>query len=484
MRVDRRIGLLVAVTVAGVSMVTALPSGSGAATRLAKPLSAPVFASKAATKATTKAPFIFTVKTKANPVASISLTSSLPSGFGFTDNGNGTATISGTFPFGGTDTFSFHAANTQGSVDQTLSVAVKGLPGIRHVFVIMLENEGYASTFGSPSNDPYLASTLPSQGALLSKYYGVGHFSNDNYIGFVSGQPPNSANQLDCISGFVDFPPGAGLVGGIQQGAGCVYPSGVPTLPDQLTSAGFTWKGYEEDMGNDPTRESATCGHPTVGSSDPTLVAKAGDGYAARHDPFVYFHSIIDNSALCNSRVVPLGTTSGALPAGTPAGVTGLATDLQSAATTPNFSFISPNLCNDGHDFPCKNQPSGASALADVDSFLSTWVPIIENSPAFKQNGLLEITFDESGVNPVDAKACCNETPGPAADSGGNGIQGPGGGRVGTVLISPFITPGSIVTKKYNHYSSLASIEDLFGLPRLGEATTVSSTFDKGIYQP
>ncbi len=281
-----------------------------------------------------------------------------------------------------------------------------------------------------------------------------------------------------------NFPSGDGLVNGIQQGAGCVYPSDVSTLPGQLASAGFTWKGYEEDMGNDPSRESTTCGHPTLGSSDPSFTAESGDGYATRHDPFVYFHSVIDNSALCNSQVVPLGTTSGGLPAGTPAGVTGLATDLQSAATTPNFSFITPNLCNDGHDFPCKNQPSGASALADIDSFLSTWVPMIENSPAFKQDGLLEVTFDEADVAPIDAKACCNETPGPAANSGGNGLQGPGGGRVGTVLISPFIAPGSIVTKKYNHYSSLASIEDLFGLAHLGEAATVSSTFDKGIYQP
>lgn len=209
-----------------------------------------------------------------------------------------------------------------------------------------------------------------------------------------------------------------------------------------------------------------------------------GDAYATRHDPFVYFHSIIDNTAQCSQNVVPLGDTSGNLPASAPAGTTGLATDLQSVATTPNFSFISPNLCNDGHDYPCHNvtSPTG-SAVGDISAWLATWIQIIQASPAYQQDGLIEVTFDESTFS--DTTACCGETPGPAAALGGNGIAGPGGGQVGTVLLSPFITPGTTVTKtSFNHYSSLASIEDLFGLPRLGEAKTVTSTFDKKIYHP
>jgi hypothetical protein len=164
--------------------------------------------------------------------------------------------------------------------------------------------------------------------------------------------------------------------------------------------------------------------------------------------------------------------------------VTGLATDLQSVATTPNLSFITPNLCNDGHDYPCKNTSSPAtSAVGDIDSFLRTWVPIITSSPAFHQDGLLEITFDEAEQPALDTTACCGETPGPAASAGQNGLSGPGGGQVGAVLLSPFITPGKVVAKtSYNHYSSLASIEDLFGLGRLAEAQTVTSTFDKGVY--
>ena len=218
-----------------------------------------------------------------------------------------------------------------------------------------------------------------------------------------------------------------------------------------------------------------------MGGSDTTEFAQSGDGYVSRHDPFVYFHSIIDNTAGCNADVVPLGTTTGALPGSVQAGTTGLATDLQSVATTPNFSFITPNVCDDGHDYPCTNETApGGSALSDVDTFLSTWVPIIEASPAFKQDGLLEITFDEANIS--DATACCGETAGPAAVAGGNGINGPGGGRIGTVLISKFIAPGTVVKTDLNHYSSLASIEDLFDLPRLGEAKTVTTTFDKKVY--
>jgi phosphatidylinositol-3-phosphatase len=49
---------------------------------------------------------------------------------------------------------------------------------------------------------------------------------------------------------------------------GCVYPAAVQTIASQLTAHGLSWRGYQEDMGADPSRESAVCGHPAVGSSD------------------------------------------------------------------------------------------------------------------------------------------------------------------------------------------------------------------------
>jgi hypothetical protein len=350
-------------------------------------------------------------------------------------------------------------------------------PPIRHVFVIVLENEGYSSTFGEPSSDPYLASTLPAQGALLQNYYATGHESNDNYISLISGQPPNPENQADCLV-FSEFTGAMTLPGGVESGTGCVYPASVANIGTQLSARKLNWKAYQEDMGNDPNRETAACGHPAIGAKDETQKAEAGDGYATRHDPFVYFHSVIDNQTYCDKHVVALGSPSGAMPPAALRGETGLATDLTSAARTPRVSFITPNLCNDGHDYPCTNQASGASALADIDSFLETWVPKILSSPAYKRNGLLEITFDE-GPN-SDATACCGETPGPSSPF--PGITGPGGGRVGAVLLSPFIEPGTVSATPYNHYSSLASWESLLGLARLAEAASVSSVFGADVF--
>jgi hypothetical protein len=352
-------------------------------------------------------------------------------------------------------------------------------PKIRHVFVIMLENEDYATTFGDPSADLYLASTLPAQGALLEDYYATGHESNDNYIAIVSGQPPNVENQADCQV-FSDFVGASTLPDGVETGEGCVYPSSVQNIGTQLSAVGLSWKAYEQDMGNDPNREEAACGHPALNTKDETQDAVEGDGYATRHDPFVYFHSVIDNQPYCDEHVVAMGSPTGAMPAAALRGETGLATDLKRTATTPTFSFITPNLCNDGHDYPCTNQPSGPSALADIDSFLETWVPKITSSPAFRQNGLLEITFDESDGAQSDASSCCEEIPGPGSPL--PGITGPGGGRIGAVLISPFIKPGTVSTTPYNHYSSLATFESLLSLPRLADAASVSQIFGADIF--
>jgi hypothetical protein len=381
----------------------------------------------------------------------------------------------------GASTATSTAPSTTGTTSTPARLA--GLPPIRHVFVIVLENEGYAETFGSPAADPYLATTLPAQGAKLTNYYGIGHFSNDNYVALVSGQAPNPVNQADCQV-FADFPAGTTtLPSGQITGSGCVFPTSVPTVADQLDAAHLTWKAYMEDMGNVPSREAAVCGHPAVGSVDTTQKAVPGDGYATRHDPFVYFHTIIDDTALCDARVVPLGTTSGALPPSAPAGTTGLATDLASVATTPNLSFITPDLCSDGHDSPCANRTGAGTAGADVDAFLSTWVPLIIHSPAFTKDGLLIVTFDEADVSgpTADASACCNEQPGPA--SALPGATGPGGGRTGTVLLSPFIAGGTVSTVPYNHYSTLATIETLFGLSKLGQAATTSATFGPDVFR-
>ncbi|HEX5224686.1 MAG TPA: alkaline phosphatase family protein [Solirubrobacteraceae bacterium] len=352
-------------------------------------------------------------------------------------------------------------------------------PRIKHIFVIVLENGSYETTFGSPEADPYLAATLPSEGALLTNYYATGHESNDNYISLVSGQPPNAENQADCQI-FDEVTPALMGPEGVESGAGCVYPAAVENIGTQLTAFKHNWKAYQEDMGNIPSRESAACGHPALNARDETQSAVPGDGYATRHDPFVYFRSVIGEQAYCNKHVVALGSPTGQMPASALRGERGLATDLLKAGTTPVLSFITPNLCNDGHDFPCTNRTGGASALADIDSFLETWVPKITSSPAYLQDGLLEITFDESEGPQSDSTSCCNEQPGPGSPL--PGITGPGGGRVGAVLLSPHIAPGTVSSTPYNHYSSLGSWESLLGMPRLADASFVPAVFGADVF--
>jgi hypothetical protein len=236
---------------------------------------------------------------------------------------------------------------------------------------------------------------------------------------------------------------------------GCVYPSNVKTLANQLTGRSISWRGYMEDMGNTPSREPAKCGNPGDptggGVQDDTQSATAKDQYAARHNPFVYFHSLLD-TGLCKSNVVPL---------------TRLTNDLKQVSTTKRFSFITPNLCDDGHDTNCKGKDatgSKAGGLVSIDHFLSVWVPRIKQSPAFKRDGLLIITTDEASTS--DATACCNEQPGPSDPN--PGISGPGGGRTGTLVIGHCVGAGRKVKTPYNHYSLLRSLENLFGIHKGG----------------
>jgi phosphatidylinositol-3-phosphatase len=318
---------------------------------------------------------------------------------------------------------------------------------IQHVFIIVLENKGYDTTFRAGTDAPYLADTLTKQGAFLRQYYGIGHFSLDNYIAMISGIAPTRETQADCYH-YDDFVETGIAPDGQLIGSGCVYPAHVQTIANQLAATRRRWRGYMEDMGDDPTREANRCGHAVIGQVDPTEGAARHDEYAAKHDPFVYFHAIID-SASCRENVVPL---------------TELPSDLASEDRTPNYVFIAPNLCHDGHDKPCVNGEPGA--LISADAFLRKWVPVITSSPAFRANGLLIITFDEA--IDLDATACCHEPTGPNTTK--PGFNGPGGGRIGAVLLSPFIVPGTVSDVPYNHYSMLRSVEDIFGLPHLGYA--------------
>ncbi len=300
---------------------------------------------------------------------------------------------------------------------------------IKHVWLIILENKSYDATFTGLNKNTYLWQTLPSQGVLLKNYFGTGHFSLDNYVSMVAGQAPQADTQADCpfydkFSGTVNnvgnvktnpnfgqvvSPVGANAAAGTN---GCVYPTSVPTLFNQLDGAGVSWKGYAQDLGNPdesgPTHDAGIedCGAPyaEAGARGSTATPNPGsangtDQYVPKHFPFPWFESI-KAAGDCNAQHIAslFDPTNG------------LYHDLQSSATTPAFSWISPNNCSDAHDAVCHgNNLSGGFAdpntpnppvnytggLYASDLFLEHVIPEIEASPAFKEGGLIDVTFDE-----------------------------------------------------------------------------------------
>ncbi len=321
------------------------------------------------------------------------------------------------------------------------------VPPVKHVFVINIENKGYDETWGPTSTAPYLAHKLRKQGVLLNSYYGTAHNSLPNYLAQISGQAPNAATQGDCQT-YTPFVSSGPVQAPQQQvGAGCVYSRSVRTLPRQLTNHGLSWKGYMQQAGGN-------CVHPRLGAADTTQHATKGHNYAVRHNPFMYFRSITSRQFYCRHHVRRLGD---------------LKTDLKHVRTTPNLTYITPDLCRDGHDNPCANgQPGG---LVQVNDFMKTWVPRILASPAFKKNGMLVITADESDGAVQDSTACCGELTGPNTPA--PGILGPGGGRIGALVISQWSSPNTFSSTPYNHYALLASLEEIFGLAKLGMAGQV-----------
>jgi phosphatidylinositol-3-phosphatase len=329
-----------------------------------------------------------------------------------------------------------------------LPASASALPPIRHVAVIVLENKTIYDWLGPTGRvfAPYLSTELPKKGELMTRFYGVGHNSASNYIALVSGQPPTPASKNDCPDPVVHVSPQTTSSLGIATSDGCQYPANFKTIADQLAAANLTWKGYNQDI---PEPCSPLSHNPAPGTS-----------YARKHNPFVFFDSLIQ-SGQCQANDV---------------GFDALDADLK-AGTLPNFSLIVPNECDDGHtacpsSFPVSNPVTDDfDQLKQADAFLKAWVPRILAVPDMQRDGLLIVTFDESVI---DTTGCCNEQGGPAAKHPGNYFGEPigrGGGNMGAILISPFVSPGSesplglhLNLKPYNLYSTLRSVEDIFGL--------------------
>jgi hypothetical protein len=310
---------------------------------------------------------------------------------------------------------------------------------VKHVFVISLTSPGYEQSLGAQSQMPYLSATLRPQGELLSNYSLLGEAGLPNQIAAISGQPPNASTTAGC-STYAEFPPTAkASSNGVVSGAGCVYPVETLTLADQLGSSRLTWRAYVDGM-VDSTGVPANCVHP--GPEEVETVVPGG--YTARQNPFVYFHSLLDLGD-CSSNDLPIDQ---------------LTADLRKAEKTPSFSYIAPTLCNSGATGQCV--AGGTEGAASADAFLSTWVPKILASPAYKADGLLIVNFAAANP-PVTAPGAA---PAPATDPL----------HVGALLLSPFLTPGSTDAAQYNPYSIVRSSEDLFALDPLALAGAAKTT--------
>lgn len=263
--------------------------------------------------------------------------------------------------------------------------SARALPAFSHVFVIVMENHEYGDVIGS-SDAPYI-NQLASTYALATQYYAVTHPSLPNYLALAGGD--TFGIQSDCTSCFVS----------------------ASNLVDALEAGHKTWRAYMESM-------PSPC---YVGDAYP---------YAQKHNPFIYFDDVRTNPGRCDN-IVPL---------------TQLQTDL-TGASTPDFTWITPHLCNDMHD----------CSTATGDAWLASWVPRILASNAWKSDGVLFITWDEGTSN----DGCC---------------QYATGGHVATLVISPLAKPHYQSSAPYDHYSLLRTVTDAWHLNEPGHAASSATS--------
>jgi acid phosphatase len=259
-----------------------------------------------------------------------------------------------------------------------------------HVVIVVEENANYASVVGETATMPYLNSLISSYG-LATQYYSNTHPSIGNYMMLATGQVlTNNDNETPTS-----------------------FPVSVNNVVRELAANGKTWKAYAEDL-------------PSVGYT-------GGDtgNYVPRHVPLAYLTDV-QGSAAGKQTLVPF---------------TQFAVDLASGQL-PNYSFVTPNLCDDAHD----------CGLNVADAWLKTNIPPLLTSSPFKDDGLLIIVFDESENDNTN-----------------------GGGRIAAVLISPkFSKPGYQSTTLYQHQSTLRLMLEGLGITTSlpGDAATAPTMWE------
>jgi hypothetical protein len=227
---------------------------------------------------------------------------------------------------------------------------------------------------------PYVK-RLARRYGLATASYAIRHPSLPNYLALVGGSTFGITS--DCTSCHV----------------------GATSIADQLQARHITWRAYMEGL---PRR----CFQG----------ASSSQGYAKKHDPFMYFDSIARRPAGCRN-VVPFAR---------------LGHDLR-RGTLPAYAWISPNLCHDTHD----------CSLATGDRFLAGVVPRVLR--ALGPHGFLVLTWDEGESD----AGCCG------------GAQG---GRIATIVAGPGVRRRGRLAQPVDHYGVLATVQRALGVPPLGAA--------------
>jgi phosphatidylinositol-3-phosphatase len=160
----------------------------------------------------------------------------------------------------------------------------------------------------------------------------------------------------------------------------------------------------------------------------PCSPATSSGGYVRRHDPFMYYRDVATDPSRCRN-IVP---------------ATELGADI-AAHALPRFVWLSPNLCHDMH----------SCGTYTGDRYLRTVIPGL--LAALGPSGLLVLTWDEGSTN----SPCCGAAK---------------GGHILTLFAGPAARAGTSSSAAYDHYSLLRTIEDLWGLPRLGNAASPDAT--------
>jgi hypothetical protein len=334
------------------------------------------------------------------------------------------------------------------------------LPPVKHVFVIMLSDQPYAAVFGPESHVPYVSRKLERQGELLPHYDAVAHEQLANEVALLSGQGPTPQTASNCPE-YAEITPATFDADEQVLGDGCVYPRTTETLAGQLTAKRLKWRAYVQGI-DEGAAQPAACAHPALGQADPTSAPGGGTGaYATFRNPFVYFASVVGSPACATSDV----------------GLHQLTADLASAKATPSLSYIVPDRCHDAEPTPCA--PGAPAGPSPAGAFLEKVVPEITRSPAYKQDGLLVITTDQapSGGELADSSSCCGQPVFPNVPATTPpGLRPGGGGTVGALLLSPFVKAATTNQEKFNHFSLLRTIEDIFNLGHIGYASLSAVT--------